>query len=242
MRVHAVIFDVYATLLEVGPPPADADAQWQNLFQEMLGTDPPMRRVEFSVQASKVITRHHEQARARGILWPEVHWPSVVTEILPSLRELATGEQEEFFFRQMQTSHTTWVSRDTAVALRGLRESSRVLGIASNAQAYTIRELEAGLRLHGLGLNLFERDLCFWSFQQGFSKPDPHVFQILSARLTARSIQGDRILMVGDRIDNDVDPARFHGWQAWQIVPFPKGDGRNSGDWKQLQRFLPISG
>ncbi len=242
MRVHAVIFDVYATLLEVGPPPSDADAQWQNLFHEMLGTDPPMRRVEFSIQASKVITRHHEQARARGILWPEVHWPSVVTEILPNLGKLPIRDREEFLFRQMQVGHTTWVSQDTAVALRTLRESSRLLGIASNAQAYTVRELETGLKLHGLSPDLFERDLCFWSFQQGFSKPDPHVFQILSARLAARGIQNGGILMVGDRIDNDVDPARLHGWQAWQIVPFPKGDGRNSGDWKQLQGFLSRSG
>ena len=46
-HVRAVLFDLYATLLEVGPPPSDADARWQRLFRESLDTDPPFGRVEF---------------------------------------------------------------------------------------------------------------------------------------------------------------------------------------------------
>ena len=32
MTIRAVIFDVYGTLLEVGPAPPDADARWQRLM------------------------------------------------------------------------------------------------------------------------------------------------------------------------------------------------------------------
>ena len=36
MNIRAVIFDVYGTLLEVGPAAADADTRWQHLCREML--------------------------------------------------------------------------------------------------------------------------------------------------------------------------------------------------------------
>jgi FMN phosphatase YigB (HAD superfamily) len=32
LKIRAVIFDIYGTLLQVGAPPADADVRWQKLF------------------------------------------------------------------------------------------------------------------------------------------------------------------------------------------------------------------
>ena len=58
---------------------------------------------------------------------------------------------------------------------------------------------------------MFDPELRFWSFENGFSKPDPHVFRILTARLEARGISPSETLMVGDRFDNDIEPARAHG-------------------------------
>ena len=69
-----------------------------------------------------MIARHHEAARARGIPWPEVHWPSVVAEVLPELAQLPRHDQEEFLFRQIQTGHTTRMTAETAATLRWLKE------------------------------------------------------------------------------------------------------------------------
>ena len=238
MNIRAVIFDVYGTLLEVGPPPSEADARWQSLFRDLLHSAPPLERLDFSIVSSQVIARHHAAARARGIRWPEVHWPSVVAEVVPELTRLSRPAQEEFLFRHIQTGHTTRMTAETAATLRGLKERECLLGIASNAQAYTLRELREALAPHGLGFDLFERGLCFWSFEHGFSKPDPHVFQILGARLVALGVSPRQTLMVGDRLDNDIEPARRHGWQTWplgQKAARPDGDG---GDWHQLDAFL----
>lgn len=228
MNARALIFDIYGTLLEVGPPPADADARWQDVFRTMLRIEPPCSRLEFSIASSQVIARRHEAARRRGISWPEVYWPAVVAEVLPGFSQLSRPEQDEFVFRQIQTGHTTRLTSDTASALRWLKEQPRLLGIASNAQAYTLRELQEALAAHGLGLGAFERDLCFWSFEHGFSKPDPHVFQILTIRLAARGIASGETLMIGDRLDNDIEPARAHGWQTWQ------SEGVRNGAWPGL--------
>ena len=44
---RAVIFDIYGTLLEVGPPPPDADARWQRLCRHLLQSHPPLSRLRF---------------------------------------------------------------------------------------------------------------------------------------------------------------------------------------------------
>ena len=224
MNIRAVIFDIYGTLLDVGPPPPDADTRWQRLCRDLLHTEPPLSRLQFSVASSQVIARHHQAAQARGIPWPEVHWPAVVAEVMPELARISRHDQEEFLFRQIQTGHSTRMAAETAAALRWLKDRPSLLGIASNAQAYTLRELAEALAAHELGMDLFEGNLCLWSFEHGFSKPDPHVFQILTARLAALGISPREILMVGDRLDNDIEPAKAHAWRTWQLGPAADGD------------------
>jgi FMN phosphatase YigB (HAD superfamily) len=159
-----------------------------------------------------------------------------VTEVVPELARLPRHDQEEFLFRHMQIGHTTRMTTETAATLRWLKERPSLLGIASNAQAYTLRELKEALAVHALGMDLLEHDLCFWSFEHGFSKPAPHVFQILAARLAALGISPRETLMVGDRLDNDIAPAKAHGWQTWHFTA--QETGPNAGDWEALRRWL----
>lgn len=226
MTIRAVIFDVYATLLEVGPSPSDAEARWERLFAEMLGTPPPLSRTQFAVATAQAVARRHAEARAGGIQWPEIQWPAVVLEAIPALIRLPTRRLDDFLLRQMQIGRTLRLAEGAAECLRHLNQQHRTLGIASNSQAYTLRELEAALSGAGINLSIFDQDLRFWSFEHGFSKPDPHVFRMLTARLEARGIAPAEILMVGDRLDNDIDPARAQGWQVWQLKPgSPLGGG-----------------
>ena len=236
MNIRAVIFDVYTTILEVGPPPTDAEALWQRLFGEMLGIIPPLTRMQFSVSTAQVIARLHADARSRGIQWPEIQWPSVVLEVIPSLACLPARKLDDFLLNQMQIGRTLRLADGAAECLRWLNGNHRLLGIASNSQAYTLRELDAALQGTGLNLSQFDREVRFWSFENGFSKPDPHVFRILTARLEARGISPAETLMVGDRLDNDIEPARVHGWKTWQLVS-TKQNG-SAGNWRELLAWL----
>lgn len=229
MKLRAVVFDIYGTLLDVGPPPPNADATWRDLLQEFLPSCGFIERVEFSVAANKVIARHHEVARSRSIPWPEVHWPSVVAEVLPGFGELPQRDQKTFLARHVQTGRTTRLVPEAASALRAIAGRGCLLGIASNAQDYTRAELQEALESRGMGLHMFKADLSFWSYENGFSKPDPHVFRILSSRLANYGIRPGEALMVGDRVDNDIAPAKAQGWQTWHVVP------PIAANWIQLQ-------
>ena len=227
MNIRAVIFDIYGTLLEVSPPTEDAPARWEQLWRDSFTTSPRLALAQFSAACDNIVTREHAHARARGIPFPEVCWPAVATEALPELRGFPVVERDRFLVQQAQLWHTVRMAADTAAILRWLKDRPGLLGIASNAQAYTLRELEQALATHALGMELFESHLCFWSFEHGFSKPDPHVFQILTARLAGLGISPREILMVGDRFDNDIKPAKAHGWRTWQVGP--AGDGNWAG-------------
>ena len=128
--------------------------------------------------------------------------------------------------------------RSAADALGAARHASLRLGLASNCQPYSLRELEAVLAAAALSRDLFDPWLTFLSFEHGFSKPDPHVFQFLTIRLAARGISPVATLMVGDRCANDIAPAKNHGWRTWQFAADATGEG--AGGWGVLRRRLRL--
>jgi len=238
MKPEAIIFDLYNTLLRVALPRTDADEEWTKLCGEMLGTPPPRSRLEFSLACREAVSKKQEEVRAQGIEFPEVDWPQIVATALPGFSALSSHQQREFIRRQIALAHTVSLVPEAVAVLKKMSDSGVLLGIASNAQAYSLNEFADELAPYGLGLNLFAKDLCFWSFEHGFSKPDPHVFRILTARLGARGIPPEHILMVGDRLDNDVEPARSQGWMTWHITP------SLDDSWKELHHTLlssPVS-
>lgn len=236
MKIRAVIFDIYGTVLQVGPPPAQADDLWSKLFADIFQKPPWLTRLDFSVACNRAITLRHNAAHARGIPKPEILWPSILTEVVSGFAKLKVAAQKEFVYRQMQIGRSLTLVPGIAPALRWLVDKRCPLGIASNAQAYTLTELETLLKPEGLGLNNFAPDLRVWSFENGFSKPDPHVFQMLRVRLEARHIAPNEAIVVGDRLDNDVTPARQQGFQTWHLYPSsPEGQ---SGNAEKLRDFL----
>ncbi|MBI4625411.1 MAG: HAD family hydrolase [Verrucomicrobia bacterium] len=237
MNLRAVICDIYGTVLDVGPPPDAAEARWFALWREMLGRAPRLTLAEFGAGCEAVVAREHAAARAAGIAFPEVYWPEVVRAVVFEVAALDAAGQAEFAFRQTALWHTVQLMPGAAAALRGLRERGILLGIASNAQPYTLRELEEALAGAGASSAWFEPALCFWSFAHGFGKPSPHVIRLLTARLRATDVAPHETLMVGDRVDNDLAPARAQGWRTWRLGA---GDGRDGGDWAQLAAALAV--
>lgn len=240
MKTRAVIFDVYHTLLQVGPPPADAARRWEILWRETFPKYPHVPLEELTSRCTSIIQHEHGSARAIGVPYPEVLWGQVMVEAVPELSELDRGALDEFLYRHAQLQRKVSLMPGAADVLVALSQQKTLLGIASNAQAYTLRELDSALRVEKLDQTLFVPELCFWSFSFGFSKPDPHVYRLLDTRLRALGILSSETLMVGDRADNDIQIAQAQGWQTWQLLTAPSPGMEHSGDWIQLERHLGL--
>jgi FMN phosphatase YigB (HAD superfamily) len=235
-HVRAIICDVYKTILDVREAPADAEERWRSLFGEAFGSDSPLTLEALATRCRSVILEDHNEARARGISYPEVNWPSVMKRALPMLASLPQDALDTLIFQHAQLSRTLRIMPGCCDVLRECAQRGILIGIASNAQAYTLREIRLALRESDLDASIFQSDLTFWSFEHGFSKPDPHVFQILRARLKNRHIETSETLMIGDREDNDISPARAVGWQTWQFSG--TADNSTRRDWGSLALAL----
>jgi FMN phosphatase YigB (HAD superfamily) len=239
MKIRAVIFDIYKTVLEVGPPPPNAESQWQALLDMNVPGAPQIGLEEFAAACTEVIARKHAKAHSTGIAWPEVYWPEIVREAFPELRRLTFDSLDEFLFRHAQLQRTVRMMEGAGEVLSLLKQQCLYMGVASNSQPYTLREIDAALKEVRLARSIFHPELCFWSFAAGFSKPDPHVFRWLGRKLKLMEISPEETLMVGDRLDNDIRPAAGAGWQTWHLQSPPESSP--GGNWEELKAFLSNS-
>ncbi len=235
--IRAVICDIYGTLLEVGPPPPDAEERWARLWQETVGTPDPPSLDQLDTAVRRLVPVHHAAGRARGLLQPEIDWPALAAEAFPALKRVPASQRPWFYHQHAGLCRTTRLAPEAADCLRSLHHAGLVLGIASNAQACTRLELAASLTAAGLDPRLFTEHACFFSHEHGVAKPDPRVFHTLSARLAALGIAPAESLMVGDRPDNDIRPALAAGWAAWELRPHP---GPRAGSWSALKAWLAL--
>ena len=158
------------------------------------------------IDARGIVRRDHSEARGRGIDHPEVNWPTVRESghCLFSILCLKPGWPNFIFHTQLAlglSSLRLHAARFFVGACRG----GVLLGVASNARPTTLRRTASGIEEARARLSeIFQADLTFWSFQHGFSKPDPYVFRLSRARLlNRRDHEAPETLVVGDREDSD---------------------------------------
>jgi HAD superfamily hydrolase (TIGR01549 family) len=69
-------------------------------------------------------------------------------------------------------------------------------------------------RLRKWGLISFI-SICLSSTEVGLQKPDPAIFQLA---LSQSGCEPEQAVMIGDRLDNDIRPARLLGWKTIRIA------------------------
>lgn len=95
----------------------------------------------------------------------------------------------------------------TPSLLAGLKYSGFRLGVLANQSLGTERRL----REYGIGRHF---SCCLSSAEVGFAKPDMRLFRLAEE---AAGCSGHKLLMIGDRLDNDIRPARSRGWTTMRV-------------------------
>ena len=130
MSVRAVVFDVYQTLLELSPAPADTEARWRKLWATLPGVAAAPSLEQFARRCQEVIANEHARARAAGIVFPEVFWPDIVAEVAPALARLDGAGRDIWLYEQVQLTRTVRLRSAAADLLRELAARDAVLGLA----------------------------------------------------------------------------------------------------------------
>ena len=102
--------------------------------------------------------------------------------------------------------------RDAGPALRALRGTVKLGALANQGVGLPARLDRMGFA------GLF--DLVLGSSDCGFKKPDPAFFEFAAGKA---GCPPDRIMMAGDRLDNDILPAKRAGWRTIWVRRGPHG-------------------
>ena len=188
-EVKWVFFDVGYTLFDETPA-------WQALFQ-IVSTE--LKRRGRAVPAD-AIWRAYDDVCAT---FEPFQWKGLC-------RQLSMNPDEATELERLATGG--W-SHDAEIVYPGVEEAVRALhgryklGVIANQHEGTVRRLAE----RKLGVYF---DLVIGSAEAGVRKPDPAIFRLA---LDKAGVRASEAAMVGDRIDNDVRPARALGMKTVHV-------------------------
>jgi putative hydrolase of the HAD superfamily len=221
VRVRAIIFDIYGTLLisAAGDVGLDSAVDDEEAFLAALtdaGLDrnawPPDRKATLLLQTA--IKDAQARARRQGVNFPEIEIRSIWEEVIASAGGKVDNEQIELLALSYECRiNPVWPMPDADFVLDQVRQDGIPMGILSNAQFYTPLLLKEffGSSPQEVG---FDPQLCSWSYRAGEGKPSPGLFNDMQQRLEKRGIEPGDTLYVGNDMLKDIREANRLGWKT----------------------------
>ena len=193
LKIRAVFFDIYGTLFisgsgDIGAAPGAVAASDQlTEFLRRFGITKTPKAVHTELESA--IRGSHKEGRLQGVSWPEVEIRRVWADLLPKLRSpgnpAPTAKEVAVFAASYEAlTNPVWPMPGLADLLDRAAGSGRVLGIVSNAQFYT-PALFPAFTGRSLGAWGFSPELLIYSYEMGYAKPDPRLYEELARRLAS---------------------------------------------------------
>ncbi|MGH7199295.1 MAG: HAD family hydrolase [Planctomycetaceae bacterium] len=227
--IRAVLFDVYGTLVispagEIGTatPEARGGAFRESLAAVGLRCHDGRAGVERYVAT---IESFHAEQRRQGTDHPEVDILEVWSQTLRSLRDDGLCEEqsrgvsprtahlERLTVQYESRTNPVWPMPGCRRCLAFAVETGRLVGLVSNAQFFTPLLFPAlfGQDLDQLGV---DPQLRFFSFESLQAKPGTFLFERAREAVSARGIEPERAIYVGNDLLNDVATAAAVGFRT----------------------------
>lgn len=227
IEVRGRVGEVYAEVARRAGAALDPE-RVETAFGRTMATAPPLAFGHLP----------EEERRAAERSW----WRAVATAAVAGAGAPPALDPERFFdlaWNRFGGAAAWRVFPDARPALRALREAGRPLVVFSNWDG------RLGRLLDELGLGgFFARILV--SGRLPAAKPDPAAFAAVEAAIADLPGSG-RPILVGDRIDHDVEPALAAGWGAVWLDRSGAGGSPPEGaarieDLRQLPEVLAVVG
>lgn len=221
--IRCVLFDVYGTLLisasgdiSNSSEPGDASVVREALEAVKVRLAPGVDR-QAMAELPNEIRRRHSLA---SVNYPEVDihevWSTVVEKFFQ--RGWIPSPLSDLQIRQLAIEYEcrvnpVWPMPELMECLTTIRKAGLLMGIVSNAQAFT-RELFPALTGSTCDELGFAEDLCFWSYEHRRAKPGRYLYERAVEATVARAIGAASVLYVGNDMRNDVAPASAVGFRT----------------------------
>lgn len=175
----------------------------------------------------KEVEKRHEVLRSTHQV-PEIR----VEEVWAAILGLSEEDAFEFSLRYELTVNPVYPMPGARECLEFLRKKGTLLGLVSNAQAFTPFYIEAffGVSLEELG---FHPDLTIFSYQWREAKPSPKLFLLAADALGSLGYTPQETIYVGNDLRNDVWAPQEVGFRAALFC----GDGRSLRLYKDDPRY-----
>ena len=243
--IRAVICDVYGTLLNYWRPGfnskesrvetllhafrliADRFGMIQ-ILEELNPNDLPEKTLNDFYNG--LIALNHENAREKGVSFPEVKIEEIWSLIVAILKrrgykysDYCDCSESDFprFLAFTYNFHSLGRQLYPGVveSLEQMKKTNIVFGIVSNAQFYTPIDLTLLIREQSNQKiddysELFDTDLAFYSFEYGVAKPNPLLFRRLYDVLYEYHILPEQTVFVGNDLAIDIQPAAEAGMKT----------------------------
>lgn len=202
-KPSAIFFDAVGTLLKPATPVDEIYHFYGNKHGSCISKESIRNRFyeSFKKEELKDVSLDCKTNEAREC----ERWESIVSECFPDLKSTALLFND--LFNYYSTPSAWELFPGTIPILKHLENIGINWGIASNFD----------LRLKSIVKSKVELSNCKWliiSSLVGYKKPSKHFFDHLQK---SSGVSYERLLMVGDSPDNDIQPAKELGMQTFEI-------------------------
>lgn len=223
-NIKVLLFDLYGTILKQDVGDLEDTTSLENekklliSFKKLKKLYKSKNKIKCSSKKLKklflkYISKFHEEKRKKGVDFPEVKIEEVWKLILKEINH--PQKDDKNFWFEIADNHQRCIAErflynNSAEIFDYCIKNNIKLGIISNAQFYTEKDLLRLLKKTKQFKNIlsiydiFEKDLCFFSYKIGFSKPNMKIFDLVSKNLKHYNITMDETIFVGNDIFNDI--------------------------------------
>jgi putative hydrolase of the HAD superfamily len=208
-------------------------------FLEKMNPSEPPEKTLYDLYHG-LIALDHEKSKKRGIDFPEIKiekiWEIIIMMLKrhgydSSILELGAELDCAFAMAYFYNFHALHGALYPQIvnSLSILSESQIKLGIVSNGQFYTPLDLTLLMRAQSSDklddyLDIFDRNLVYFSYEYGVAKPSRLLFEKLYDALYEYQILPEQTVFVGNDLQQDILPAQEIGMKT----AFFAGDCRSA--------------
>ena len=212
--IECILFDIYGTLFISGAGDISMARQSSPQISKLKKL---IAKFEIDVAPRLLVEKlrqgieaRHQQLMQGGIDIPEIEIDIIWQDLL-AFNDIE--QARNFAIEYELIANPVYPMPNLAKLLRACRQQNCRMGLISNAQFFTPLLFEWFLGADAAALG-FSPQLIIMSYQTGYAKPSPVLFETAAAAIEARGIARSATLVVGNDMLNDIYPAKRMGFQT----------------------------